>query len=1137
MKLTKLLCYILSICAVLSFLPVGAQTNDAAFVSRLGFDLEDGRILRAIILYDGDAGIDLMQKGGYETAAEAGNTVLRRQKVLTETITEEYGAELACSYTVLLNGIAVDVSYGVLKEIEKLQGVKDVYLANSFSAPEAESVKSTTLGGTGSMGTDFISGNGAGAVIAVLDTSFYLKHEAFTYTNGVTETLTAQKLQSIKDSNALNGKGEYISAKVPYVYDYADKDLNVANGATHGTAVASIALGNNGDGFYGAAKNAQLLAMKVFSDASGSTDSSIYFNALEDAYTLGADVINLSFGAQNGFTYDSALESVVFGNVYKRLRDAGVFVVCAAGNEYSEGYSDYAYNRYSAKYGVDAVTADYADYGVVSTPSTYGGNISVAAAENVKHYAYGIKVNDTAVEYFDNADSLYEHFYSNFAGRSLEYVLISGYGEEKDYTSVNASGKIAVVAKGGISDQQKLQIAASKGALGLICYNDTNDKFYLRYNSFVIPSACITKDSYEIFKNAPIKTLTVTMGAVEVQNYLGGTMCDFSSWGVAPDMTLKPDITGVGGGVLCAGSSGTEDYVLMSGTSMACPTVAGYFAAALKALPFEAGMSRAQKYELAYDLVLSSAITMKNGDGVSYSPRKQGAGLPTYEALEGKLAFDTPIINLGDDEAKTGVFTINAALKGLYSANGTITASLSGAEVLSDSFVYDEELKATYNTLTPHSLSAAVSTDKSSYSVNGKGSASVTVKVKLSEADKKYLAAAEKGAFVEGYVYFTYTDGGKERTVKLTFLAFYGDWEKGSTFESYDWGDIVDLILWMKTTVVEGTGKTYAELGYTVYDFIDTNVGFNEGYLTDANGSDFAFLGDNLYDNVSFDIDRLAFSTGGSASKHLAEKITFYPSLLRNAEHIIMTVSNADTGEVYYVDNTPYGIKDFFSTQTGEFEEGTYFQWDGTYKTLSGYKYVSNGTRVKISFQTKLASEEAELVTQREYIVYVDNEGPQINYSWNAKDKKLTVSALDNRYISNVFVFLGDYEEYIVNEAIENSAAGKRYNVSYDLSGADFGTNGEFYIEVQDYATNYTTVKLDVNKDASNITLIKGDVNMDSIVNNLDAVMILKYDAGIIDLDENEAEAANVNGDRTVNNLDATAVLKYDAGLINGFDE
>lgn len=60
---------------------------------------------------------------------------------------------------------------------------------------------------------------------------------------------------------------------------------------------------------------------------------------------------------------------------------------------------------------------------------------------------------------------------------------------------------------------------------------------------------------------------------------------------------------------------------------------------------------------------------------------------------------------------------------------------------------------------------------------------------------------------------------------------------------------------------------------------------------------------------------------------------------------------------------------------------------------------------------------------------------------------------------------------------------------------------------------------------------ILGDVNGDEKVNNLDATVVLKYDAGI----ENEIDAsvADVNGDGKVNNLDATVILKYDAGIID----
>ena len=45
--------------------------------------------------------------------------------------------------------------------------------------------------------------------------------------------------------------------------------------------------------------------------------------------------------------------------------------------------------------------------------------------------------------------------------------------------------------------------------------------------------------------------------------------------------------------------------------------------------------------------------------------------------------------------------------------------------------------------------------------------------------------------------------------------------------------------------------------------------------------------------------------------------------------------------------------------------------------------------------------------------------------------------------------------------------------------------------------------------------------------------MILKYDAGIIDLPADELLASDVNGDGYADNLDAAMILKYDAGIID----
>lgn len=56
-----------------------------------------------------------------------------------------------------------------------------------------------------------------------------------------------------------------------------------------------------------------------------------------------------------------------------------------------------------------------------------------------------------------------------------------------------------------------------------------------------------------------------------------------------------------------------------------------------------------------------------------------------------------------------------------------------------------------------------------------------------------------------------------------------------------------------------------------------------------------------------------------------------------------------------------------------------------------------------------------------------------------------------------------------------------------------------------------------------------GDINGDGEVNSLDAVAILRCDAGIVQLDEAQKATADINGDGKVNSLDAVAILKMDA--------
>ena len=132
-----------------------------------------------------------------------------------------------------------------------------------------------------------------------------------------------------------------------------------------------------------------------------------------------------------------------------------------------------------------------------------------------------------------------------------------------------------------------------------------------------------------------------------------------------------------------------------------------------------------------------------------------------------------------------------------------------------------------------------------------------------------------------------------------------------------------------------------------------------------------------------------------------------------------------------------------------------------------------------------------------------------------------------------MFVFVGDYEDYLVKDPVTASVPDKAYSVTYDLSNYDFGTNTKFYLEAQDYATNYDTISIPVNEDSTNIEVTLGDVNGDEEVDNLDALVVLMYDAGISELDNKQLAIGDVNGDGAVDNIDALFILKYDAGIID----
>src|SRR5690606_3539058 len=169
--------------------------------------------------------------------------------------------------------------------------------------------------------------------------------------------------------------GTYRTAKVPYGYNYMDKNQEILDlgpeASMHGMHVAGT-VGANGDpeagGIKGVAPEAQLLAMKVFGNnpSMPSTFGDVIVKAIDDSVALGADVINMSLGSTAAYVDEKDLEQVAIRNAMEN----GVISAVSAGNSAMFGY------------GFDDPYTENPDIGVVGSPGLASESIQVASIEN-----------------------------------------------------------------------------------------------------------------------------------------------------------------------------------------------------------------------------------------------------------------------------------------------------------------------------------------------------------------------------------------------------------------------------------------------------------------------------------------------------------------------------------------------------------------------------------------------------------------------------------------------------------------------------------------------------------------------------------------------------------------------------------
>lgn len=992
--------------------------------------LSPNQEVRIIVEVEGKAGVEVASAKGlqYKDLSSTEKTKIDTQLKKTHTSVKQTISSQGVSlnsqfeYTTTFNGFSGIVKYSEVEKIKNLPGVKNVYLSNEYDKPDVKPDMTTSH--------DFVQSRqvwadsklkGEGMVVAVIDSGIDPTHRDFNITDESKVDLTKDGVASAIAANGL--KGAYHNAKVPYAYNYYDKnDIvgDISPGASmHGMHVAGT-VGANGDeengGLKGVAPESQLLGMKVFSNDVNfpSTFSDIYLAAIDDAVKLGADVLNMSLGSTSSFYEEDSAEDKAISNAVAN----GIVASVSAGNSGTIGY------------GFDSPHYDNPDYGLVGSPGLNKDTIQVAATGNlVNEFTHEVDFGDFKVEGFGVDD------WSKLA--DVEVVSLkaltgnqSALGAPEDYKNIDVKGKVVVVERGALTFVDKTVNAAAAGAAGIIVYNSTSPVFYKDQGGWDIPFMKTTReDGLEL--EAALASGGELDGSVtqtgKVEGPEVGRSTDFTSWGVTPDLEFKPELSAPGGNIYSTLEG--NKYGVMSGTSMAAPHVSGGAALVQQYLKADAkfgSYSIEERTRLAKKLLLNTADITFGVDGDTISPRRQGAGMMQLHA-----AVSTPVtvVEKSTNEAKVNVkdftedsFTFTLTAENLTDKAASYTVDTS---VLVDMFE-ETASDVKYNLLKSGKLEGAKVTAPEKVVVPANGTADVTVTIDISNgqvpgldaAGKAILKDIEQDVFVEGFVKLVAEDTVNPDLV-VPYISFYGEWDRPEVLDAFGPDE-------------KGETKFYDAVFAAAKITSDADDGVNYLDLVEVDGKlvyPVSPNGDTIYDSINAN-----------------------PTFLRNAKVLETNILDAEGKKLRTVNIENDVRKDYYDGGTGSFVNYNPARaWDGK---VSG-KQVADGL-YQYEYAAKVDYEEAEWQSKK-LPVYVDTVAPTGTVTLNDDKNTLEVSFNDEGVGADVYTV-----------KLDGNALGKTFNASETSIDLDqFNLNSRqislVEVEVVDHAFNSSVLKTNMD--------------------------------------------------------------------------
>ena len=744
-------------------------------------------------------------------------------------------AQVDREYDNALQGFALNAPAGSLDAIRAASGVKAAFRDRETRVADADdqvagegatnSARTTTqdpanLSAQLMMHADQVTQKGEGKVVAVVDTGVDMTHPAFAGALGGTPALSADKVASLTPQLGDGKAGTYVSEKFPFAYDYADNDPDASptgQAGSHGTHVAGIAAGNAGE-IVGIAPDAQIIVAKVARSVEGDITDSGLLAALDDMVILHPDVINLSLGQLGGM--DNEADSV-YATVFKSLQDVGVTVNAAAGNHYTAGYGNTS--------GKNLPFASDPDSSTQCEPATYSSVVSVASVDNsLAHSAFTVGDRDIPFQRAGGADGQKMPDLSDLTGGPFEYVD-GGIGSAEDGAALKAkypeglAGKIVLVKRGSLTFQTKFNNIAGSKPAGFIVYNNVpgDSLVVMSLATDGVPAAFISQADGEAMLAAADHHLSVAPGKV-VAPSSKYSMSSFSSWGVTPDLRLKPEVAAPGGNIYSSVPGGT--YEFMSGTSMATPQMAGVSAVVLQRVqndPLFASMSAREKVDVVQNLIMGTAASIADplqDTGDPYSPRKQGSGLANvlaattssvYPTVAGAPESSRPKADLGDG---TKGWHFDVTLHNLSGVEATYVLNTQAlSEFVEDGFFtgHSSDWRGKGVDIAYSGAAVSGTGEGATITVPASGEATVGVDVTPRAAFDSYVAQnAPNGTFLDGFVRLT-SKTASQPDLTVPYMGFYGDWGKAPIFDALaSQGGAHTLASWVYN------GATGQQLGY-----------------------------------------------------------------------------------------------------------------------------------------------------------------------------------------------------------------------------------------------------------------------------------------------------------------------------------